>query len=302
VSVAARIERQAVARPMERLRDFVAMTKPRITMLVVVTTWVGFFAAAPAQVDLVLLIHTLLGVTLVCSGSSALNQVVEVEQDRAMVRTRKRPLAAGRLDHGEALFFGAALSVVGLLHLAVFTNLLAAFLCGITLGSYLFLYTPLKRVTWLSTTIGAVPGALPPMIGWAASQGSLGIGAWTLFTIQLVWQLPHFYAIAWMYRDDYRRAGFRVLSTIDPHGRRTGIQSASWCAVLLPVSLILPLVGLAGWLYTIVATLLGLGFLIAGMRLALAPTGTAARRVFLLSILYLPLLFGFLVLDIYLGV
>jgi protoheme IX farnesyltransferase len=302
MSVATRIDREVTSRPLERLRDFVALTKPRITMLVVVTTWVGFFVAAPSQVDLVLLLHTLLGVTLVCSGSSTLNQVVEVEQDRAMVRTRKRPFADRRVEHSEALFFGAALSLVGLLHLAVFTNLLAAFLCGLTLASYVFLYTPLKRVTWLSTTVGAVPGALPPMIGWAASQGSLGIGAWSLFTIQLVWQLPHFYAIAWMYRDDYKRAGFKVLSTLDPHGRRTGIQSASWCAVLLPASLILPLVGLAGWLYASVATLLGLGFLIAGVRLALQPTGTAARRVFLLSILYLPLLFGFLVVDIYLGV
>lgn len=219
-----------------------------------------------------------------------------------MVRTRKRPLPAGRLEQNEGLFFGVTLALLGLLQLAIFTNLLAAFLTGLTLASYLFVYTPLKRITWISTTIGAVPGALPPMIGWAAAQGSLGIGAWTLFTIQFIWQLPHFYAIAWMYRDDYKRAGFQVLSTLDPHGRSTGLQSASWCAVLLPVSLILPLVGLAGWLFTVVAIVLGLAFLVTGVKLALHPSDSAARRVFLLSIIYLPVMFSFLVLDIYLGV
>jgi len=302
LSVATRVEETAVVRPMARLRDYVALTKPRITMLVVMTTSVGFFVAAPTQVDFLLLFHTLVGVTLVCSGSSALNQVVEIEQDRVMVRTRKRPLPAGRLDQAEGLYFGAALSVVGLLQLAIFTNLLTAFLTGLTLASYLFVYTPLKRVSWISTTIGAVPGALPPMIGWAAAQGSLGIGGWTLFTIQLIWQLPHFYAIAWMYRDDYKRAGFQVLSVLDPHGRSTGLQSASWCAVLLPVSLILPLVGLGSWLFTTVAIVLGVAFLVAGVKLAVHPTDAAARRVFLLSIIYLPVMFGSLVLDIYLGV
>jgi len=302
LSVATRVEETAVVRPMARLRDYVALTKPRITMLVVMTTSVGFFVAAPTQVDCLLLFHTLVGVTLVCSGSSALNQVVEIEQDRVMVRTRKRPLPAGRLDQTEGLYFGAALSVVGLLQLAIFTNLLTAFLTGLTLASYLFVYTPLKRVSWISTTIGAVPGALPPMIGWAAAQGSLGIGGWTLFTIQLIWQLPHFYAIAWMYRDDYKRAGFQVLSVLDPHGRSTGLQSASWCAVLLPVSLILPLVGLGSWLFTTVAIVLGVAFLVAGVKLAVHPTDAAARRVFLLSIIYLPVMFGSLVLDIYLGV
>jgi protoheme IX farnesyltransferase len=219
-----------------------------------------------------------------------------------MVRTRNRPLAAGRLSPNEVLFFGAAMSLVGLVHLALFTNLLAAFLTGLTLVSYVFVYTPMKRKSWISTTVGAVPGALPPMIGWAAAAGSLSIGAWTLFAIQFIWQLPHFYAIAWMYRDDYKRAGFQVLSTFDPNGQRTGLQSANWCAVLLPVSLVLPLIGLAGWLFTGVAIVLGLAFLFAGVKLAMHPSDAAARRVFLISIIYLPVLFGFLVLDRYLGV
>jgi protoheme IX farnesyltransferase len=287
---------------MERFRDYVELTKPRITALVVATTSVGFYVASPASIDWLLLLHTLFGSMLVCGGSSTLNMHIEVEQDRLMVRTRNRPMAANRLQPNEVLFFGAGLSLVGLVHLAIFTNLLAAFVCGLTLVLYVFIYTPSKRTTWLSTTIGAVPGALPPMIGWAAAQGSLAVGAWALFTIQLIWQLPHFYAIAWMYRDDYKRAGFQVLSVIDPDGRRTGLQSATWAAVLLPSSLMLPLVGIAGALYTIVAAVLGLGFLVTGVQLALQPTGTRARRVFLMSIIYLPLLFGILVIDIRLGV
>lgn len=302
MSVATPLRAEATASFMERMRDFLELTKPRITLLVVVTTSVGFYVASPAGVDWILLLHTLFGAMLVCGGSSTLNQVIEVEQDRVMVRTRNRPLAANRMQPEVALFFGAGLSLVGLIHLALFTNLLAAFVCGLTLILYIFIYTPSKRTTWLSTTIGAVPGALPPMIGWAAAQGTLGVGAWALFTIQLVWQLPHFYAIAWMYRDDYKRAGFQVLSAIDPDGRRTGLQSAIWAAVLLPSSLMLPLVGIAGGLYTVVASVLGIGFLVTGVQLALQPSGVQARRVFLMSIVYLPLLFGFLVIDIRLGI
>jgi protoheme IX farnesyltransferase len=297
------VQAETVAAPRAgaRVRDYVELTKPRITTLVLITTWVGAYVAAPGLADSWLLVQTLIGTGLACSGCSALNQVWEAHHDRNMRRTADRPVPSGRLRASEAQLFGVTITLLGLLHLAVFVNLLAALLTAATVASYLFVYTPLKRRTWMATMVGAIPGALPPMIGWAAARGSLDAGAWILFAIQFIWQLPHFYAIGWMYRDDYARAGFPLLSTIDPSGRLTGNQIAAWTCALLPASLILSILGVSGPLFAVAAVLLGAGFLFAAARVAVQPTEVRARHAFLASIIYLPLLLGALVLDIRLG-
>jgi protoheme IX farnesyltransferase len=289
----------AGARPQwtARAADYVQLTKPRITTLVVLTSWVGYVLGAVNTVNPLHVLHTLAGVALVCGGTSALNQVWERERDGRMRRTRHRPLPAGRVTAEEALYFGLALSLVGLLELLVFVGPLPMAVAAFTLASYVFVYTPLKTRTWLCTAVGAVPGALPPVIGWAAAHGSLTGGAWALFAILYVWQLPHFYAIAWMYRDDYARGGFPMLAVVDPQGRRTALEILSWTAVLLPASLLPSLLGLAGPVYALGAGALGLGFLALAAPLALRRTAPVARRVFLGSILYLPALFTLLVVD-----
>ena len=296
-----RLESIAAVGTRTRLADFLELTKPRITALVVMTAWVGYFVASPGDLGVARLLHVLLGTALTCAGTSALNQVQERDADARMRRTRNRPLPAGRLQPGEALWFAVGLAVAGLLELALFVNLLAALVAGLTLATYVFAYTPLKRRTWLATTVGAFPGALPPVIGWAAARGSLDLGAAALFLIQFIWQLPHFYAIAWMYRDDYARAGFPLLAVVDPDGSLTGRQVAGWTAVLLPASLVPVLLGAAGALYGVAALVLGAGLLGLGMRLAARHEPERARRVFHGSILYLPCLFGCLVLDRMLG-
>jgi protoheme IX farnesyltransferase len=280
-----------------RLADFLELTKPRITMLVVVTAAMGYVLAAPAHFDGMLLFHTLIGTALVCAGTSTLNQVWEVTRDARMQRTQRRPLPAGRLSVEAALLFGVLLSLAGLGALACRVNLLAALVAGFTLASYVFVYTPLKSRTWLCTIVGAVPGAMPPVIGWAAARGSLGAGAWALFALLFVWQLPHFYAIAWMYREDYARGGFPMLGVIDPDGRRTAVQIAGWSAALLPASLLPAGLGLAGALYATGALVLGGAFALLAAGMVRHCTAPRARRVFFASILYLPALGGLLVLD-----
>jgi heme o synthase len=293
-----RIESIGQAGARARVADFVELAKPRITGLVVLTTWAGYFLAAPdAAGGVVRLLHTLFGTALVCAGTGALNQVQERDADARMRRTQNRPLPAGRMQPGTALAFAVILALAGLLELAMFVNLLAALLAGLTLGTYLFAYTPLKRRTWLATTVGAFPGALPPVIGWAAARGSLDLGAAALFLIQFIWQLPHFYAIAWMYREDYARAGFPLLSVVDPDGSLTGRQIAGWTAVLVPASLLPVFQGDAGALYAVAAVLLGAGMLALGFALVARHTTERARRVFRASLLYLPGLLGCLVLD-----
>ncbi|MBI1722429.1 MAG: protoheme IX farnesyltransferase [Gemmatimonadetes bacterium] len=274
-----------------RLADFLALTKPRITLLVVLTTSVGFLAAAGSSADLVLLVHTLAGTALVAAAASALNQVAEREADAEMRRTARRPLPAGRLATGEAAVFGAALALSGALYLAAAVNPLASALAVLTAASYLLLYTPLKKVTSLATVVGAVPGAMPPMIGWAAARGTLGVEAWILFAIVFFWQMPHFLAIAAIYRHDYQRAGFRVLPVVDPAGASTGRQSALYGLALIPISLLPSFVGLAGPGYFFAALLLGIGFVLLSVRLALDPSSLGkARSLFRFSLIYLPLL------------
>lgn len=280
-----------------RVGDFVEMTKPRITALVVLTSWIGYYLGARGDVHVSILLHTLLGTALTCAGTGALNMILERDLDALMQRTRGRPLPTGRVGSGEALWFAVPLALAGLFELALFVNLLSSLIAAATLALYLFVYTPLKRRTWLSTTVGAVPGALPPMIGWAAATGAVSAGAWSLFAIQFVWQLPHFYAIAWMFREDYARGGFPMLSVIDPDGALTGRQIAGWTAVLLPASLLPVFLEIAGMLYAGAALLLGLVLLCLSLAVAARHDVARARRVFLGSILYLPALFGCLVLD-----
>jgi protoheme IX farnesyltransferase len=281
----------AAALAPRRLADFVTLTKPRITFLVVLTTLVGFVAAGSGATDVPLLLETLAGTALVAGAASALNQWAEREADAVMRRTLRRPIPAGRLAPGESAVFGVALGAAGIAYLAVEVGGLASFLAAATAASYLLIYTPLKKVTSLATVVGAVPGAIPPLIGWAAMRGRLDPGAWVLFLILFFWQMPHFLALAALYRRDYARAGFRVLPVVDPDGASTGRQSVLYALALLVVSLMPTLVGMAGPLYFFGALGLGLGFLASGARFAFHPEShTHAARLFRYSLLYLPVL------------
>ena len=235
--------------------------KARLTLLVLLTTLVGFYLGSRGAVNYWLMCHTILGTALVASGASALNQLWERRFDARMRRTQDRPLPSGRLQPQTVLTVGSAASIVGLLYLAFTVNLLTSLLGLASLVIYLFLYTPLKRVTWLNTAVGAVPGALPPLMGWAAARGDLSPQGWLLFAILALWQLPHFMAIAWMYRDDYARAGFKMLPVLDPDGRRTGRQALIHTLFLLPASLAPFWFGLAGPIYFSGALVLGLVFI-----------------------------------------
>lgn len=288
-----------IAAPALRARaaDFLALTKPRLNLLVVATAMVGFYLGLREPVRLVFVIHTLVGTALVAGGAAALNQFSERDTDGLMRRTRARPLPAGRLRPIEARNAGLALSAIGLLELALGANPLAAAVAFVTLVSYLVVYTPLKRRTSLATIAGAVPGALPPMIGWAAARGTLSIEAWTLFAIVFCWQMPHFLAIAWMYREDFGRAGFPLLPVIEPDGRSTGRHAVAFAAALVPVSVVPAGVGVAGLVYTLAALALGSGLLALAVAFARTRTAEAARRLFLGSLAYLPLLWGMMIAD-----
>ncbi len=279
------------------LRIYLELTKPRLTFLAMVTALGGFLLGSGHPLNTGALLALVLGTAAVGAGAGALNQYMEKDFDGRMERTRGRPLPSGRLHPDSALAFGVACSVTGLGVLAAGTNLLAAMLAAATLVSYLFIYTPLKSRTALCTLVGAIPGALPPMIGWAAARGELGIEPWVLFSILFLWQLPHFLAIAWTWRDDYAHAGFRMLPVLDPEGRSTGRQIVLYCVALIPVSLLPAALGSFGWLYFGVALLSGLGFLGFGLATARTRSRPSARRLFLASILYLPVLLTTMTLD-----
>lgn len=280
-----------------RLHDYLELTKPRITALVVLTTYVGFHLGAIAPFGWAYVTHLLLGTALTCGGSSALNQWWERERDARMRRTADRPLPAGRMSADHALAFGVAITIAGLAELAFFVNLMSALVTALTLVSYVFVYTPLKTRTWLCTVVGAVPGALPPVIGWAAARGTVDANAWSLFAIMFVWQLPHFYAIAWMCREDYERGGYPMLPVLDPTGRTTTRHIVAWSLALVPASLLPALLGVTGAWYATGAVVLGFAFVALAAALAAHCTLPHAKRVFLGSIIYLPVLFGLLVLD-----
>jgi protoheme IX farnesyltransferase len=280
-----------------RASAFFALTKPRIVLLVLLTAAVGFYIAAPGDVAMGLFVHTLIGTALVAAGSSALNQVAEADVDALMVRTARRPLPAGRLTRSASAAFAATLGALGTGYLAAFVNPLTAGLAAATLGSYVLVYTPLKRRTSLSTLVGAVPGALPILGGWTATGTALGVPAWSLFGIMFLWQLPHFLALAWLFRDDYARAGLRILSVGDHDGRQTFGQALLYAVALVPVSLLPTVVGLAGPLYFTGALVLGGWFVATAAAAVRRRTTPAARRLFLVSIAYLPGLLGLLSLD-----
>jgi protoheme IX farnesyltransferase len=273
-----------------RTSDFVALAKPRLNMLVVASALAGYVMAGGDLSNALAVVCTVVGTGLIAGGASAFNQVIERVPDSLMRRTRLRPLPDGRLQPRESLIFAAALALTGLTLLAAVVNPLSAVVALATLLIYGLIYTPLKRRTSFSTVIGAIPGALPPVIGWAAARDGLSQGAWVLFAIVFLWQLPHFLAIAWMYREDYARAGFAMLPVLEPDGRSTSRQAVFYCAALLPVSLAPTLLGLANTVYFVAA--LGLGLLFFGLTLRFARTRAIpdARRLFFGSIIYLPLL------------
>jgi protoheme IX farnesyltransferase len=280
-----------------RALDFVALGKPRLNFLVVVSALAGYVMGASEGSGMLRLVGMLVGTGLVAGGASAFNQVYERDVDALMRRTRLRPLPDGRVQPAEALAFAAAVSATGLLILAATANQLSAAVAFATLLTYVVVYTPLKRRTSLATVIGAIPGALPPVIGWAAARGSLSREAWTLFGIVFLWQLPHFLAIAWMFRDDYGRAGFPLLPVVEPDGRSTGRQALLYAAALIPLSLVPTLMGLAGEVYFAAALVLGLAFLALTVRFARTRTVRDARRLFFSSIIYLPLIWILMIAD-----
>jgi protoheme IX farnesyltransferase len=286
---------------LDRLRgavvaDYVALAKPRLNLLVVVTSAAGYYLGSNASPALLPMAQVGLGTALVAGGAAALNQVSERDTDALMRRTRTRPLPDGRVTPVDARAFGLVLATAGLALLG-FASLLAALLALATLVIYVAIYTPLKRRSSLATLVGAVPGALPPLIGWAAGHGAVSAGGWALFGIVFLWQIPHFMAIAWMYRDDFSRAGFPMLPVLEPDGRRTGRQAVLYAAALVPVSILPAFLGVAGRPYAWVALALGVALLSLSARFASARTDRAARALFYGTLVYLPLVWAAMMLD-----
>jgi heme o synthase len=279
------------------MRDFLELTKPRITVLILICTAVGFVFGSPHALHFSLLVHVLLGTALMASGTAALNQWYEADTDAKMRRTNKRPIPAGRIEPVYALTFGAWLSVTGFGELWFQTNPLAALLGLFTLATYIGVYTPLKRRSAVCTTVGALPGAIPPLIGYAAANGHLDAGALALFLILFVWQFPHFYAIAWMYREDYARGGIRMLPVIEPDGESTARRIVACSLLLIPISLVPRLLGMTGSIYVAAAIAAGLVLLYFGVRLGRERRLVGARHVLLASVLYLPALLTVMLLD-----
>jgi protoheme IX farnesyltransferase len=293
------LQRLSQATSMEKswFKIYSELFKARLTVLVVLTTTVGCYVGFPGQVDYRLLLNTVLGTALLASAASALNQLMERDYDARMRRTQQRPLPSGRLQPQFVLLVGCVAAALGLAYLAVAVNLLTCVLAAFSLFSYLFVYTPLKRVTWLNTAVGAIPGALPPLMGWTAARGELTPEGWSLFAILAFWQLPHFLAIGWIYRDEYAHAGFKMLPAIDPEGHRTGRQAVYFTVALVFASLCPFLFDLAGPVYLAGALLLGFSFLTFAIRFSRQLTLSRARKLFYVSILYLPALLSLMVLD-----
>ncbi|MDZ4797866.1 MAG: heme o synthase [Bryobacteraceae bacterium] len=280
------------------MNDYVQLTKPRITWLILMSTGVGFFFGAQAGGwNWLVLLHTIVGTGLIASGTAALNQWMERDADARMNRTKHRPLPSGTITAKRAFWFAVTLSVLGFLELWLGANLTTALLGAVTLASYLFVYTPLKRVTPHSTTVGAFPGAMPPVIGYAAAHGQLNWEALALFAILFFWQFPHFYSIAWLYREDYGRAGIRMLPVVDRTGERTVRQILITGLILIPVSLVPTWLGMTGNVYGVGALLLGMMYLWYGFRVSRERTLLRARAVLMASIVYLPLLYVLLLAD-----
>ncbi len=280
-----------------RAADFVALTKPRMVLMILVTTCVGFYLGSSGVLDTLRLLYTLLGTALAAGGTLALNQFLEREVDAKMTRTRLRPLPEGRLQPGEALAFGTLVAVAGLLYLGLTVNAVSGLVTAFTVVTYLFVYTPLKQRTSFCSVLGAIPGALPPVTGWVAARGDFGPGAWVLFAILFLWQLPHSLAIGWLYRADYARAGIQLLPVIEPDGCSTGRQIVSNCLALLAVGLLPTLIGLTGSVYFLGALVLGTGLLVCGIVLAVSQSAADARRLVFASLVYLPALLVLMALN-----
>jgi heme o synthase len=281
----------------QQLRDYYELSKPGIGFYAVISTFAAFWLASPATIDYVLLLHTLIATALVTAGGGALNQVIEVEADKQMRRTENRPLPSGRIPVKVGMVYGLFFAIVGVVYMQLAVNTISAVLAIGTLIGYLAIYTPLKKKTHLSTIVGAFPGAIPILIGWTAVRGVIDLSGWVLFIILFFWQIPHFLAIAWMYRKDYARAGFPMLSVLDEDGFSTASQAVFYVVSLVPVSLLLTVMGVTGWLYFWGALLLGLGFIASGIHTAIKRTNTAAKQLLFASIIYLPLLLALMVLD-----
>jgi protoheme IX farnesyltransferase len=279
------------------LLDYVALTKLRLNLLVVATSGAGYFLGSTSSPDPLRMTLASVGAALAACGAAVLNQVYERDTDALMRRTRLRPLPDGRVSSAEAIVFGAVLSALGVGLLAFGVNAISAWLALATILIYLLVYTPLKRRSPIATLVGAVPGALPPLIGWAAARGSVTVGGWSLFAIVFLWQIPHFMAIAWMYRDDYKKAGFPMLPVLEPDGRRTGRQAVLYAAALVPLSMAPAFLGVSGRIYYWSALALGVALLLLALRFSRARTETSARALFFGSITYLPLLWAVMILD-----
>lgn len=280
-----------------RAADYFELTKPRVTFLILIATLVGFYMGGSGSIPLSRLLFTLLATGLVAGGSAALNMYAERQPDGLMNRTMNRPLPSGRLRESGALAFALSITVIGLSLLAAFASLLTAFLAAVTQAGYVLVYTPLKKRTWLCTLVGAFPGALPVIIGWSAATGAVPLKAWTLFAIVFFWQLPHFYAIGWMYRDEYARAGFSILTVVDKSGIRTARQVLGSTALLVLASATPALVGISGAIYLTGALTLGLIFMAYGYSFARMRDRLSARRLFVFSVFHLPLLLLLLLID-----
>jgi protoheme IX farnesyltransferase len=279
------------------ISDLAELVKARLTLLVLLTTAVGFYLGSETPINYAGLLHVVFGTAAAAAGAAALNQWWERRADALMRRTRTRPIPAGRMSPLQGLTLGAALSVFGVVYLAIVCNALSAALAAITIVIYIFAYTPLKRASTANTAVGAIPGAIPPMIGWAAARGDIDVGAWSLFLIVFLWQLPHFFAIAWVCREDYSRAGFRMISSDDSSGERSASQSVFFCILLLVLAGLPAFVGIASYVYEAIELVLGALFVAVAMRFLRLRTASAARLLFIASIAYLPLLLGALVLT-----
>lgn len=281
--------------PAARVKDYIDLTKPRVTWLIVLSAAIGYYFGGSWSLSTFL--NTVFGTALIASGTAALNQWYEREADARMRRTQWRPLPSGRLMPIQAFWFGVGLSLLGALELWLGANWLASVLGVATLVMYLFLYTPMKRKSWWSTTVGAFPGAMPPLIGFAGAVGYLNAQAWVLAAILFLWQFPHFYAIAWMYREDYSRAGIKMLPVIEPDGGSTARQILLYSLILIPISLLPNWLGMTGRFYLAGAVAVGVYYLYSGIRVATDRTRLRARKVLLASVVYLPVLYCLMVLD-----
>jgi protoheme IX farnesyltransferase len=293
----AEVQESKVISANEKLAAYVELTKPRIAFMLVLTAAAGFYLGAKNDFDLLLFINSIIGISLLAFGVATLNQVWEKRTDALMERTAKRPLPTQKITGTEALIFGILLCVVAEIYLAFLVNDLTALLGLIVIIGYVLLYTPLKTRTSASTAIGAIPGAMPPLMGWTSSANEISLGAWILFAMLFLWQFPHFLAIAWMYREQYAKAGILMLPVVEPEGKITARQIVTFTILLLPISLAPFFIGLAGWIYLVGASLLGIWFLWTSVKTARTKSVENARKLLLVSVLYLPLIFALMVFN-----